>query len=81
MRGGGRALELANLVFERQPSIDHGETVAMALAELGRFDEATEFQRRVLRHAQTAAPRQVAPIRERLSLYESGEPCRAPWLS
>lgn len=40
VRNGARALEIATTVYDRTPSPAHGETVALALAALGRCDEA-----------------------------------------
>lgn len=79
-RDGRRALELAMQVFQAQPSIDHAETVAMALAELGRFDEAIEWQTRALQRARTVGRTESIPALEtRLRRYRSGEPVREPW--
>lgn len=81
VRDGDRGLELARQVFERQQTIDHAETVAMALAELGRFDEAAEWQRGVVARAEQArGPAAAAGPRRRLELYEGGRACRAPWI-
>ena len=49
----------------------------MALAELGRFDEAIRWQRQVIESA-TAAQR-IAPLTANLKLYENHRPCRTPW--
>lgn len=81
VRDGGRALELAQEVLDLQASLVHSETVAMALAELGRFEEAVAQQQRTLAaiEAQNRAA-QAKQARQRLSLYENRQPCRAPWL-
>jgi tetratricopeptide (TPR) repeat protein len=81
VRNGARALELAQEVLDQQASLVHAETVAMALAELGRFEEAVARQQQVLVaiEAQNRAA-QAKLARQRLSLYENGQPCRAPWL-
>lgn len=79
-RDGELALALASKVFEAVPSTDHGETVAMALAELGRFDEAVEWQRRLV--AELAAggyETLLSEARARLELYERREAVRSPW--
>ncbi len=78
VRDGDRALELARRALDREPALEHAETVAMALAELGRFDEAVAWQRRVLTEAARAGGPSPA-MRRRLALYERGEPCRSPW--
>lgn len=80
LRDGPRALELALAVFRAQPTIEHAETVAMALAETGRFDEATDWQRRALAEA-TRTGLERSSLEARLATYLRGEPCRTPWLA
>lgn len=80
VRDGARALTLAREVFAKQQSFEHGETVAMALAELGRFDEAVAWQQRLIREATSAARHDLLPrLGDRLAHYERREPVRAPW--
>ena len=77
-RDGARALELAEAVFEASRSLEHAETVAMALAESGRFDEAVQWQRRVvdgLRQAGAGAE-SLGQARSYLEKLERGEPIR-----
>lgn len=45
IRDGARALALAQAVWQAQPSAAHARTVALALAELGRCDEAAKWRR------------------------------------
>ena len=55
-----------------------GETVAMAFAETGRFEEAVTWQREVLAAAERGgAPASIEVLRRHLALYERGEPCCA----
>ena len=57
-----------------------GETMAMALAETGRFDEAVGWQRDVLSAAQTAGRAELIPrLSANLRLYQNRQPCREPW--
>lgn len=80
VRDGERALALATRVFEWQQSPDHAETVAMAFAELGRFDEAVEWQRRAIADADASQDGGAAErARNRLARYQSRRPVRAPW--
>jgi len=80
VRDGEFALALASKIFDAHPSIDHGETVAMALAELGRYAEAAEWQRRIVDELASAAePQRLAAARARLAAYEREEPVRTPW--
>ncbi len=82
LRDGARALTLAIQVFSAQPVPEHGETLAMAFAENGRFDDAVELQRTVV--AQLTRTGAAAPILaragKRLDLYVAKQPCRSPWL-
>lgn len=78
VRDGARSLQLARTVMQRAQTVEHAQTVAMALAELGRFDEAVALQRQVV--AQLGGSESgAAAARRRLELYRRGEPCRAPW--
>lgn len=78
VRDGERAFALAQQAMASQPSTRNAETVAMALAELGRFDAATEIQRRLRDQAEQGPER--ALVEHRLGLYERQKPVRAPWL-
>jgi tetratricopeptide (TPR) repeat protein len=80
MRDGKRALELATTVLRREQTLPHAATVAMALAELGRFEDAAGLQRRILGESAAAwTPGLEAQGRRWLELYESRQPVRAPW--
>jgi tetratricopeptide (TPR) repeat protein len=76
IREGERAMAIATRVYEREPSPAHGETIALALAELGRCgDAAARMQRAItdadrLRDAETAAR-----LRSEAPRY-AGSPCR-----
>jgi tetratricopeptide (TPR) repeat protein len=76
-RNGERALELALEVWERIPSLQSTETVAMAYAESGLFGEAVEWQRRLIDELQKEQldPAILERLRRNLALYESGSPC------
>ncbi|MEM8930243.1 MAG: tetratricopeptide repeat protein [Acidobacteriota bacterium] len=54
VRDGERAVSVAEAVFGAQRNPAHGETLAMAMAAAGRFDEAIALQDRLLQEAQTA---------------------------
>ena len=51
VRDGRRALDLATAVHEAEPAAVHAETVALALAELGRCGEAAQWMRRAVEAA------------------------------
>lgn len=81
VRDGVAALGAAQRVMQRQPNLEHAETVAMALAEVGRFDEAAALQEEVLSRARAAGPSpRLADIERRLESYRAGRPVRTPWL-
>ncbi|ANM31547.1 hypothetical protein ABI59_21255 [Acidobacteria bacterium Mor1] len=72
LRDGARALELARSVYDGDPRATRAETVAMAYAELGQFDQAASWQDR----AASADPA-PAGAAQRLRQYRSGQPFRA----
>ncbi len=76
-RDGERAVELALEVFQQQSTTQAAQTVAMALAAAGRFDEASTWQRRLI---DEASKRQdsgfVDSLRPQLSAYEAGKAWR-----
>ncbi len=82
MRDGARAYELARQAFQAQQTIEHAETLAMALAELGRYQEAAELQRQVVAQRQQVLSPEAALERSRryLELYGNGGVVRAPWM-
>ena len=81
VRDGVRALALVEgLVTEGYRTAGVAETMAMALAELGRFAEAVEWQGRAMQVAAGAARGDVARgMSANLALYQRNEPCRTPW--
>ncbi len=52
IRDGARALDLADRVYAAEPTPVHGETVALALAELSRCDEALAWMKRAIAEAE-----------------------------
>jgi tetratricopeptide (TPR) repeat protein len=81
VRDGARALSMVQaLVRGQPPSLPLAETMAMALAESGRFDEAVRWQSDALQLARQARrPDLVRLLTPNLRLYESRRPCRTPW--
>ena len=80
IRDGERALGLARRVFQRQQTVDHAETMAMALAEAGRFQEALELQQQVVEQRRRQGPDAgLESSRTYLELFRRGEGVRAPW--
>ena len=80
VRNGRRALRLVDRLAQGERTIDLGETMAMTLAELGRYGEAAAVQRDLIAAAEAAGMRDVTPrLHVNLRRYERGEPCRMPW--
>ena len=80
LRDGQRALSLVQEVARTTGTTTVGETMAMALAEVGNFSDAAMTQRSVLRAATDARMHEAIPrMTANLRLYESGRPCRTPW--
>jgi tetratricopeptide (TPR) repeat protein len=80
VRDGGRALDIASALLKQQKTTDVGEALAMALAEIGDYDQAIGIQRGILASAQKAGlARSVQRMTENLHLYERRQPCRKPW--
>ena len=72
-RDGQRALELAQAVFDEQPSRPHAETLAMAYAESGAFDKAAEWQAKLISDTPTTnAGGWRAQALARLQMYRNG---------
>jgi len=81
VRNGTEALAIAErLMFER-PSLEHAETVAMALAEIGDFDGAAAMQRQVLDEVRRRGGAPTTGQSQRLAAYLNREPAREPWFS
>jgi tetratricopeptide (TPR) repeat protein len=83
VRDGERAHLVARERFERRRTPLHAETLAMALAAIGRFDEAVELQRALVASAieSEVGDRRLEALRENLRRYERGEraiPVAAP---
>ena len=82
VRDGARALSLAREVVAADLDLDHVETLAMAFAESGLWDDAVSTQREVIAQAErlgAAGGRAHQQRLARLALYERREPVRAPW--
>lgn len=79
VRDGQRALQLLRSApADTQRTFDWGAAMAMALAEIGRFDDAVMFQKQVVQFG-SSDPRLRARLTDRLHLYEQHRACREPW--
>ena len=80
VRNGQAALDLASALAEKQNTTAVAETMAMALAELGQFAEAAEWQRVAMAGATAAGRVEVSQrMAANLALYQANQPCRTPW--
>jgi tetratricopeptide (TPR) repeat protein len=76
LRDGKRALDLATAVHTAEPTPTHGETVALALAEQGRCDEARVWMHRAVAEAEQGSDAaEAARLKSELPAYE-GAMCR-----
>ena len=80
VRDGTRSMALVEELFKGTKTTALGETMAMAMAELGRFQNAAEVQRGVIAAAERdGLDREVRRMTANLRLYERREACRTPW--
>lgn len=80
VRNGRRAVELAEALVADVKTTGAAETMAMALAEVGQFAGAMEWQRLAIDVARDAGRRDLAQLMSaNLALYARGMPCRRPW--
>jgi hypothetical protein len=65
---------------EEQRRLDLGETMAMVLAEVGRYEAAAAWQRDAMAAARQAGHTDlVQRMAENLRLYQGNRPARTPW--
>lgn len=78
VRDGEKAVVYARQAYGQQASLDHAETMAMALAEMGRFERAIQFQRGLVQQAQATGDQVVLRrLVTHLRLFESRRPVRS----
>ena len=80
VRDGERALMIMERLVQTEQTIDAGETMAMTLAELGRYGEAVDIQRQLISASLGAG---LSDITRRLDMnlqrYLRSVPVRVPW--
>ncbi|MEE8584171.1 MAG: tetratricopeptide repeat protein [Acidobacteriota bacterium] len=77
IRNGEHALKLARQVFNIRKTVNYGRTLAYALAELGRCDEAAQVQSQLVEKLeQSGDPQAASTYRVDLERYKRGRPCR-----
>ena len=80
IRNGPRSLELAKSLFDRNKNPEIGQTYAMALAESGRFDEASVLQREtIIVYERMKAPFNRPFLERNLALYQQRKAAREGW--
>jgi tetratricopeptide (TPR) repeat protein len=80
VRDGAQALRILEPLAGQSASSTIAESMAMALAEVGRYGEAARWQREAIARATREGSAATAErMRDNLRLYESGSPCRTPW--
>ena len=80
IRNGREALRLTDALLRTHQSAALSETMAMTLAELGRYEEAIRWQETAIEAAVGAGARDaVLVMQDNLARYRRGEPCRMPW--
>jgi tetratricopeptide (TPR) repeat protein len=79
VRNGRRAMALVQQLLQGRQSSELGETLAMALAEVGDFDSAVKVQRDVMQAVQQAGGSASPSLAANLKLYQEKKPCRTPW--
>lgn len=80
-RDGVEALAIAQRLMTERPTIQHAETLAMALAEIGDFERAVSMQRQVLAEVARRGDKPTSGQEQRLRAYVNNEPAREPWFS
>ena len=80
VRDGRRALVLVQALVADHKTTGVAETMAMALAEVGEFRGAVEWQQVAIDVARDAGRPDLANrMTANLALYRQGRPCRTPW--
>jgi tetratricopeptide (TPR) repeat protein len=80
VRDGTRALAIAEALYRRHASLEHGELLAMAYAENGQFEQAVSIQNQVMTSASAMFRFDlVRRMNANLERYLAGQPCRNPW--
>jgi hypothetical protein len=79
VRDGRQAMAMTKQLLAQQQTVDLAETMAMALADLGQFQQAATLQREVIAAASKAGYRDVVKqLAENLARYQRNETCRTP---
>jgi tetratricopeptide (TPR) repeat protein len=75
-----QALTTARAMYERKPNLQTSETLAMACAANGLFEEAVDFQAQAIFEALKQEDNDVLPwMQAVMKRYQAGEPAADPW--
>lgn len=81
IRDGQQAMVLVQSVFTDQDNPNFAQSVAMAFAETGQFDQAVKLQLIAIDAAKDSNfPALQKMLTEDLTRYRHRQPCRRPWL-
>jgi tetratricopeptide (TPR) repeat protein len=84
VRDPGRALHIVETLVNNQQgdALEVGITLAMALAAVGRFQEAAGYQEAIIKQLEASRQYDLAHLlRPNLARYQQGKTCLAPWAS
>jgi tetratricopeptide (TPR) repeat protein len=80
VRDGARALAIMQGLLQNQRTLELMQTMAMALAEVGRFEEAAQWQQETMAAAAQSNRRDLdGRLAENLNRYVRRLACRMPW--
>lgn len=80
VRNGARAAQIVESLVKTGVYIDLLETGAMAMAEIGDFAKAKEWQDGAIQLlGQSLQRKDLSRLRKRMALYEANQPCREPF--
>ena len=80
VRDGRQAVAITQALMRKPHGVDLYEAVAMSLAELGQYDQASQWQRGAIDAAMKQGRTDLGErMAANLKLYESHMPCRTPW--
>lgn len=75
-----QALETTRAMYDRDPAQQTAETLAMASAANGLFEEAVDYQAQAMFEALKQNDRSVLPwMQANLERYKAGQPAQDPW--
>lgn len=84
VRDERRGLRIIEALVQSQQGdgLEEGITLAMALAAVGRFQEAAGYQQAIIQQLEESRRADLARLlRQNLARYEQGKTCRMPWAS